>query len=156
MCFTIFMMLAIVIILLCETVGLWFLNTQMVIPEERMSAANWVYQFSVFSCVASLIVTPYNATIIAHERMNVYAYVGMLEVVLKLVVVYLLLVIPADRLSTYGFLLLLSQVVVTVTYIAYCLKHFSESRYKFYWGKSASQQPKYILILIQLYFAKRL
>lgn len=135
MCFTIFIILAIVIVLLCETVGLWFLNTQMVIPEERMSAANWVYQFSVFSCVASLIVTPYNATIIAHERMNVYAYVGMLEVVLKLVVVYLLLIIPADRLSTYGFLILLSQVVVTATYIVYCLKHFPESRYKFYWEK---------------------
>ena len=134
-CMHIHLLLSLIVLILAETIGLWFLNTQMNFPIQRMDAVNWVYQFSVFSCVASLIVTPYNATIIAHERMNVYAYVGMLEVVLKLVVVYLLLVIPADRLSTYGFLLLLSQVVVTVTYIAYCLKHFSESRYKFYWEK---------------------
>lgn len=136
MCFTIFIILTFVIIILCETVGLWFLNTQMVIPEERMSAANWVYQFSILSCVVSLIITPYNATIIAHERMNVYAYVGILEVVLKLAVVYLLLIIPFDSLSTYGFLLFFSQIIVAIIYIAYCLRYFPESRYKFYWEKS--------------------
>lgn len=136
MCFAIFIMLTFVIIILCETVGLWFLNTQMVIPEERMQVANWVYQFSIFSCVVSLIITPYNATIIAHERMNIYAYVGILEVVLKLAVAYLLLIIPLDSLFMYGFLLLLSQIVVAIIYIAYCLKYFPESRYKFYWEKS--------------------
>ncbi len=136
MCIIIFIMLTFVIIILCETVGLWFLNTQMVIPEERMHAANWAYQFSIFSCVISLIITPYNAIIIAHERMNVYAYVGILEVVLKLAVVYLLLIIPFDSLSAYGFLLLFSQIIVAIIYITYCLKYFPESRYKFYWEKS--------------------
>lgn len=134
-CLTIFFLLSIIVILLAETVGLWFLHNKMVIPADRMTAADWVYQYSIIACILSLVVNPFNATIIAHERMNVYAYVSILEVSLKLGVVYLLLVIPADRLSTYGFLILLSQVVVTVTYIVYCLKHFPESRYKFYWEK---------------------
>lgn len=134
-CLTIFFLLSIIVILLAETVGLWFLHNKMVIPAERMSAADWVYQYSIIACILSLVVNPFNATIIAHERMNVYAYVSILEVLLKLGVVYLLLIIPTDRLSTYGFLILLSQVVVTATYIVYCLKHFPESRYKFYWEK---------------------
>lgn len=135
MCLTIFALLSLVVVVLGETMGLWFLNTQMVIPDGRMAAANWVYQFSILTCIASLVVTPYNATIIAHERMNVYAYVGILEVVLKLAVVYLLLIIPADRLATYGFLILLSHVVVTGIYVLYCTRHFQESRYRFHWEK---------------------
>ena len=135
MCLTIFALLSLVVVVLGETVGLWFLNTQMVIPDGRMAAANWVYQFSILTCIASLVVTPYNATIIAHERMNVYAYVGILEVVLKLAVVYLLLTMPADRLATYGFLILLSHVVVTGIYVLYCTRHFQESRYRFHWER---------------------
>lgn len=135
MCLTIFLLLSVIVIILGETIGIWFLNTQMVIPEERITAANWVFQFSILACIASIVVTPYNATIIAHERMDVYAYVGILEVVLKLAIVYLLLIIPADRLSTYGFLILLSQVVVTGTYILYCMKYFRESHYIFYWER---------------------
>ena len=136
MCFTIFVILAFIAIFLAETIGLWFLNTHMMIPDDRMAAANWVYQFSILACVSSLMVIPYNATIIAHERMNVYAYVGILEVVLKLAIVYLLLVIPADRLACYGLLVFLSQSIVTCTYILYCIKHFKESRYKFYWERT--------------------
>ena len=136
MCFTIFVILAFIAIFLAETIGLWFLNTQMMIPDDRMAAANWVYQFSILACVSSLMVIPYNATIIAHERMNVYAYVGILEVVLKLAIVYLLLVIPADRLACYGLLVFLSQSIVTCTYILYCIKHFKESHYKFYWERT--------------------
>ena len=86
--------------------------------------------------MASLIVTPYNAVIIARERMNVYAYVGILEVVLKLAVVYLLLVIPVDRLTTYGLLILLSQIVIAVIYMLYCTRHFAEARYRVYWDGS--------------------
>ncbi len=136
MCFTIFVILAFIAIFLAETIGLWFLNTHMMIPDDRMAAANWVYQFSILACVSSLMVIPYNATIIAHERMNVYAYVGILEVVLKLAIVYLLLVIPADRLACYGLLVFLSQTIVTCTYILYCIKHFKESHYKFYWERA--------------------
>lgn len=134
-CFLIYVILSGILIALAETLGLWFLNTQMVIPEERIVAANWVYQFSILTCISSLIVTPYNAIIIAHERMNVYAYVGILEVVLKLGVVYLLLILPTDRLSTYGGLIFLSQIVVTGIYIIYSMSHFKESRFSFYWEK---------------------
>lgn len=94
-----------------------------------------IFQFSVFASIASLMVIPYNALIIARERMNVYAYIGILEVLLKLGVVYLLLIIPADRLSVYGCLMFLSQVVVTGVYVSYCRKRFPESRYRFYWER---------------------
>lgn len=134
-CLTIFLLLSAIIILLAETIGLWFLNNKMVIPQNRMEAANWVYQFSILSAVTSLVTNPYNATIIAHERMNIYAYVGILEVVLKLGIVYILLVISADRLVSYGLLILFSQIVVTAIYIIYCLRHFVETQYKFYWER---------------------
>ena len=136
MCLTIFALLSLVILVLAETIGLWFLNTRMVIPDDRIVAANWVYQFSILSCIFSLLTNPYNATIIARERMNVYAYVGVLEVMLKFGIVYLLLIIPVDRLEMYGCLILLSQVIVSFSYIIYCVKHFPESRYYFYWDKS--------------------
>lgn len=136
MCLTIFALLSLVVLVLAETIGLWFLNTRMVIPDDRIVAANWVYQFSILSCIFSLLTNPYNATIIARERMNVYAYVGVLEVMLKFGVVYLLLIIPVDRLEMYGCLILLSQVIVSFSYIIYCVKHFPESRYYFYWDKS--------------------
>lgn len=132
-CLTLFIILSLIIIIFAETFGLWFLHNKMVIPAERMSAAAYVYQYSILACVLSLLTNPFNATIIAHERMNVYAYVSILEVLLKLGVVYLLLIIPIDRLATYGFLILMSQVVVAFTYIMYCIRNFPESHYKFYW-----------------------
>lgn len=136
LCLTIFFLLSVIVVVLGETIGLWFLNTQLIIPQERISAANWVYQFSIFSCVSSLVIMPFNAAIIAHERMNVYAYVGIFEVVLKLLIVYLLLLIPADRLVTYGALFMLSHFIVAGTYIAFCWRNFSETRYTWYWEKS--------------------
>lgn len=135
-CVLIFALFSFLAVVLAETAGLWFLNNKMVIPADKLVSANRAFQFSVFAAVASLMVTPYNALIIAHERMNVYAYVGILEVLLKLGVVYLLWMIPADRLSVYGFLILLSQLVVTGMYVLYCMKHFRESRYHFYWEPS--------------------
>lgn len=136
LCLTIFFLLSFIVVALAETIGLWFLNTQLVIPPERMSAANWIYQFSILSCISSLITMPYNAAIIAHERMNVYAYVGIIEVVLKLLIVYLLLILPADRLISYGFLFMLSHFIVAAIYIAYCWRKFVETRYTWYWEKT--------------------
>ena len=135
LCLTIFFLLSIIVVALTETIGLWFLNTQLVIPQERMSASNWIYQFSILSCISSLITMPFNAAIIAHERMNVYAYVGIIEVVLKLLIVYMLLILPADKLISYGFLFMLSHFIVTGIYIGYCWKKFSETRYTWYWEK---------------------
>lgn len=134
-CLTIFIILSLIVIVFSETFGLWFLYNKMVIPESRMVAASYVYQFSILACILSLITNPFNATIIAHEKMNVYAYVSILEVALKLGVVYLLLVIPTDRLITYGVLILASQFTVALCYIVYCWKNFSETHYCFYWDK---------------------
>lgn len=135
MCVLIFALFSFITLILAETAGLWFLNNKMVIPPGRLPAANRIFQFSVFASIASLMVIPYNALIIARERMNVYAYIGILEVLLKLGVVYLLLIIPVDRLSVYGCLMFLSQVVVTGAYVSYCRKRFPESRYRFYWER---------------------
>jgi O-antigen/teichoic acid export membrane protein len=125
-CFFSFIVLSFVVLFLAETVGLWFLNTQLVIPQNRLLAANWCYQFSLLSCVNSLLTNPYNACIIAHEKMDVYAYVSIIEVLLKLAIVFLLFLIPLDRLIIYGALLMISQFIVTMIYVFYCKKKFVE------------------------------
>ena len=96
--------IAILVFILAETIGLWFVKTYLVIPPERLEAAIWVYHFSVLSFMVSIIQVPYNATIIAHERMNVYAYVSIIEVLLKLLIVFMLVWITYDKLILYGIL----------------------------------------------------
>ena len=80
--------IALLVLLLAETIGLWFVNTQLRIPVERVTAANWVYQFSVLTLLVNIVRVPYNASIIAYERMSFYAYLSVIEVILKLAVVY--------------------------------------------------------------------
>ena len=84
--------IALLVLLLAETIGLWFVNTQLRIPVERVTAANWVYQFSVLTLLVNIVRVPYNASIIAYERMSFYAYLSVIEVILKLAVVYLLVI----------------------------------------------------------------
>lgn len=91
------LIIAVILLLLAETVGLWFLNAKLVFPEGRLVAANWAYQFSVLSFVVSVVQTPYNSCIIAHEHMSFFAVTSVWEVVLKLLVVYLLVVLPGDN-----------------------------------------------------------
>lgn len=122
--------IALIIILLGETIGLWFFYKELVIPAERMTAAFWVYQCSIASCVINIMSVPYNADIIAHEKMSAFAYISILEVILKLVIVYLLYITPWDRLITYAVLLLTTQIIVRSTYTRYCNKHFEESHYQ--------------------------
>ena len=128
-------LLSVVIVLLLETIGLWFLNNKLNINPERLTAANWVYQFSIISFVVNIISTPYNAVIIAHEKMKAFAYISLFEVVLKLIIVYLLVITPWDRLCVYSFLLLLVSLLIRTIYGVYCGRHFSESKYKYYKGK---------------------
>lgn len=123
-------LIALVIILLSETIGLWFLCGKLVIPVERMNAAIWVYQCSVVSCVVSIMSVPYNADIIAHEKMSAFAYISIVEVSLKLLIVYLLYISPWDRLIFYAVLLLFIQLLVRWIYVRYCSKHFPESHYR--------------------------
>lgn len=139
-CFLIYLLLSGIFLVFAETVGLWFLNNKLIIPEERIVAANWVYQFSVISCINTLMVNPYNAVLIARERMNIYAYISIVEVILKLVIVYLLLVIPFDRLIIYGMLFLLMSIAVTMIYRIYCIRNYAESRFQYYWDKPLFMQ----------------
>ena len=119
---------ALAIFVLAETVGLWFLNSCMNISEARMDAANWVYQFSVAAFMVSVVSVPYNAVIIAHERMSAFAYISILEVTLKLAVVYVLMLVDADKLKLYAMLLFAVGVIIRIVYGAYCKHHFGECR----------------------------
>ena len=130
--FVIYVILAFVFIILSETVGLWFLNTKLIIPPERLFAANVVYQFCILSGANSLMSTPYNALIISHERMNIFAYIGICEAVLKLLVASTLRVVLGDKLIIYGFLLLCSDMIVFTSYLFYCRKNFTESHLRVY------------------------
>lgn len=124
-----------VIVLLGETVGLWFLYNKMQIPADRMNAAFWVLQASIISTVIMIISVPYNADIVAHEKMSAFAYISILEVVLKLAIVYMLVMSSFDKLILYGFLLLAVQILIRFCYSVYCNKHFEETRYKHVWDK---------------------
>lgn len=121
--------ISLIVIFLTETVGVWFLNTQMNIPVNRMYAANWILQCSILSFVISLVSIPYNAVIIAHERMSVFAYVSILEVVLKLVIVYLLRISLWDKLITYSVLLVAVAACIRFVYSIYCNRYFEETKY---------------------------
>lgn len=123
-------------VLLLETVGLWFVMNKLDIPTSSQQAAFWVYQATIASVFISIISTPYNAAIIAHEKMNVFAYFSILECLLKLGIVYLLLVLPFNRLMVYGFLILAVTILMRSIYNFYCIKKFSECRYHWNWDKS--------------------
>ena len=129
-------LIALAIIVLSETVGLWFLNEKLVIPEARMTAAMWVYQCSILSCAVSIMSTPYNAVIVAHEKMSAFAYISILDVSLKLLVVYLLVVLPFDKLIILSILTLLVQLFIRYIYTLYCHRHFPESYFQFRFNKT--------------------
>lgn len=119
-------LLALLIFLIGETIGLWFVLTQLQIPVDRRTAAMWVYQFSIFSSILAVISTPYNAVIIAHEKMSAFAYICMADAVLKLLMVYLLVVIPYDKLIMCVILFFCIQVFDRIVYGVYCSRHFEE------------------------------
>ena len=129
-------LIALAIIVLSETVGLWFLNEKLVIPEARMTAAMWVYQCSILSCAVSIMSTPYNAVIVAHEKMSAFAYISILDVSLKLLVVYLLVILPFDKLIILAILNLLVQLFIRYIYTLYCHRHFPESYFQFRFNKT--------------------
>ena len=129
------LIIALIVVLLAETIGLWFVNNKLVIPADRIGAANWVYQFAILSFCVNIIQVPYNAVLIAHEKMNVYAYISIIEVGLKLGIVYLLVVFPLDKLIVYAILLFCVQLIVRCIYQLYCRKHYQESRFRLFWDK---------------------
>lgn len=128
--------LSFLIFLLSETIGLWFLYYKMQIPADRLDAAFWVLQFSIATSIIMVLSVPYNATIIANEKMSAFAYISVLEVVLKLLIVYALSISPFDNLVIYAFLLLVVQLIIRICYGMYCHKKFKETVYHKVWNKS--------------------
>ena len=133
---TVHFTLAGIVLLLAETIGLWFVSTQLVIPAVRMPSAMWVYQFSILSFVIGIISAPYNGMLFAHERLTIYAYFNLINLVLKLLIVYVIAVAPFDRLIFYAFLLLCVDIGNRLIYGIYCNRHFEESRSGFSFNKA--------------------
>lgn len=128
--------IALLVALLGETVGLWFLYHKMQIPLDRIDAAFWVVQCSVLSAAIGIISVPYNAAVIAHEKMSAFAFMSILEVVLKLVLVFSLVIFNVDKLILFAVLLLLIGLFMRMCYGYYCHKHFLETRYVHKWDKT--------------------
>ena len=128
---TVHILLSFLIVLLAETAGLWYFNNKMVIPEERFAAATWVFHLSILTAIITIISVPYNAAIIAHEKMKVFAYVGIVDAVGRLGIVFMLNVGNLDKLVLYAVLLMLFQLSIFLFYVIYCKKAFSESKYQF-------------------------
>lgn len=133
-------LLALLIIVLAESIGLWFVKTQLVIPADRLAAALVVYQFSIISCVVNIVTIPYNAEIIAHEKMSAFAYISIIDAILKLLVAYGLIIVPYDKLIIYGLLMLLVQLIDFTVYYFYCVNKFSETRGKIKVNKALSKE----------------
>lgn len=137
--------LALVIVVFAETLGLWFLNTHMTIPTNRLYAANWVFQASVFTFVINLLSVPFSASIVSHERMSAFAYIGILDVILRLLIVLFITYsgLEFDRLIVYALLLVGVVCIMQAIYWHYCTRNFEECRFKLsfdvsYWKEMSS------------------
>lgn len=130
----IYISIALIAFILLETIGLWFVNNQLKVPQERFDAVIWIFHFSILTFVASIFTTPFMAIIIAHEDMQIYAYVSIVEAVMKLAVVFLLVYLPFDKLELYGTLLFMVAVIIATIYIGICIRKYRECQFrKFYW-----------------------
>lgn len=136
----IYIFFSILIYSLAETFGIWLLNHKLIIPCDRLISAQFVYHFSILSFLATLISTPYLAVIIAHENMDIYAYVSIFDAILKLIVAFIIQFTQSDKLKIYGLLIFSISVLNAIIYIAYCQIRYKESRYKFYWNPHMFRQ----------------
>lgn len=127
----ILLFLSLIVVLLAETIGLWFVNYKLNISPDRMTAANWVYQFSVLSFIFEMISVPYSASVISHEKMGTFAFVTIIKVLLTFCIALLLSVSPIDKLIFYGILVLLISISMQLMYWMYCKRNFDECRYSF-------------------------
>lgn len=130
-----FFLLSILFLILAETIGLWFVRTQLNIPLERYNAALFVYQFTILTFIVNIVRIPYNASIIAYEKMDFYAYISLAEVILKLVVVYLLYITIYDKLVIYALLYAIIPILMNIVYKLYCNHNFKSTKYSFIWDK---------------------
>lgn len=137
---TIQIALSFIVLVLAETVGLWFMNEKLIISDDRLCAANWCYQFSIITFVINLISVPYNSAIIAHERMSAFAYISILEAVGKLLIALGIVFSPIDSLIFYGLMVAVLAIIIRIIYGWYCKKNFNECKYYFVWDKSLLSQ----------------
>lgn len=132
--------IAFIVIIIAETLGLWFINEKMVIPVNRVTAANWCYQFSIMTFAINLISIPYNAAIIAHEKMSAFAYISILEALGKLVIAWLIVANPIDRLVFFGGMVAILAIIIRFIYGWYCKRHFEECTYHFIYDHDMLKQ----------------
>jgi O-antigen/teichoic acid export membrane protein len=163
--------LAVLIVVLAETLGIWFLHNKLVVAPERMAAAEFVFHLSILTAFFSLTQVPYSACIIAHEKMGIYAYVSIIEASLKLLIVYLLTIDNFDKLKMYALLLCLIQVGIVLYYNIYCICRFDEAKFRFFFdgklfkeiasfsgwslfaGCSIALNSQGILVLLNMFFS---
>lgn len=131
----IFFIISLLIVILAETVGLWFVVEKMIIPSERMTAALWCYHISIFTAVIDILNCPYFSAIVAHEKMKSFAYIAILDAILRLLLVYLLLVFDYDRLIFYAILYAAEKVLIRLVYNIYCVRNFEECHYHWIYNK---------------------
>ncbi len=130
------LIISLIVIVLCETGGLWFLMEKMVIPDGRQTAAMWCFQLSVITAVVDVMSCPYQSVIIAREKMSAFAYISILDAILKLAIVGMLLLTSYDRLIVYAILYTCEKLLIRLVYNFYCTRHFEESRYQWFYDKS--------------------
>lgn len=128
--------IAIIIFLVGETIGVWILNTYLTIPLDRIIAAKYVFHFAILSLIVNIISVPYNAIIIANEKMNIFAIIGIIDVILKLIIVFIIQESNYDKLKFYSFLFLCVSLFVNTLYRIYCRSKFKESKYFLFWDKN--------------------
>ena len=137
---TIHILVSLVFLVLAETVGLWFLNSKLIIEPSRLTAANWAYQFSILASIVTIMTIPYDAVIIANERMKAFAYLSILDATLKLSIIFLISVFGGDKLIFYAFLILCVSLLTRIVSMIYCTRNFEESKYKFLWDRTLFKQ----------------
>jgi len=132
--------ISLVFMLITETAGLWFLNFRLVIPPERLSAANWIFQFAIASSVITIMTIPQDAVIIANQKMRIYAYITILEAALKLGTVLILPYFTMDNLILYAFFILVVSFIIRFVTSVYCIRTFDICKYRFFWDKTLFKQ----------------
>ena len=128
-------LIALILLILLETFGLWYINYQMIIPADRLNAAQWIFQFSVLSLIIIVIQVPYSAAIMAHEKMQFYSYISIVEVIAKLAIAYLLLTVKYDKLVIYGLLSLIVTIIIFTVNFVYAKIKFRDLKFKLFWDK---------------------
>lgn len=137
---TLYIAIALLTILVSETLGLWVVYTQLEIPAERLNAAVWVFHFTVIALATTIMSVVFDSTLIAHENMKIYSYVGIFEGLFKLLVAYVVSIATVDKLITYQLLLMVLAILLWVFYALYCRNKYEECRYRFYWNREEARK----------------